>query len=152
MASLVDTVVYTTHMLFAGLWTGGVVLFATAVLPPAVRGDLRPEPLATLTGRLTNLSRLSALLLLLTGGHMAGIRYTFESLVGSPRGHLVLTMVGSWLVLAAVVEVGGSKMREGLSEEKVRTPARKARRFYQAGAAVAVLLLVVAGLLISGYV
>ncbi len=152
MASPVDTVVYTTHLLFAALWTGGVVLFVAGVLPSGVSGDIRPEPLALVTGRLTTLSRASALVLFLTGGHMAGTRYTVESLTGSTRGYLVLAMLGLWFVLAALVEVGGSKMRDGLSEQKVRTPARDALPFYRASGVVALALLVVAGLLIAGYV
>ena len=152
MASPVDTVVYTTHMLFAALWTGGVVLFVAGVLPAGVSGDIRPDPLAAVTGRLTTLSRASALVLFLTGGHMAGTRYTVESLTGTPRGYLVLAMVALWLVLAALVEVGGSRMRDGLGAGKVRTPAREARPFYRAGAVVAVGLLVIAGLLVAGYV
>lgn len=85
MASPVDTVVYTTHLLFAALWTGCVVLFVLGVLPAGVSGDIRPDPLAAVTGRLTTLSRSSALVLFLTGGHMAGTRYTVASLTGSTR-------------------------------------------------------------------
>jgi hypothetical protein len=150
MASPVDTVVYTTHLLFAALWTGAVVLFVAGVLPSGVSGAIRPEPLAAVTGRLTTLSRASAVVLFLTGGHMAGTRYTVGSLTGSTRGYLVLAMIGLWLALAALVEVGGSRMREGLAAEKVRSPAREARPFYRAGAVVALALLVVAGLLIAG--
>ena len=150
MASPVDTVMYTTHLLFAALWTGGVVLFVVGVLPAGVSGDIRPEPLATVTDRLTTLSRASALLLFLSGGHMAGTRYTVESLTGGTRGYLVLTMIALWFALAALVEVGGSKMRDGLDAEKVRTPAHEARPFYLAGAVVSLALLVVAGLLIAG--
>jgi len=86
MAGPVDTVVYTTHLLFAALWTGGVVLFVAGVLPSGVSGEIRPEPLAAVTGRLTTLSRASALVLLLTGGHMAGTRYTVGSLTASTPG------------------------------------------------------------------
>jgi hypothetical protein len=152
MASPVDTAIYTAHLLFAALWTGGVVLFVLGVLPSGVSGDIRPEPLAAVTGRLTTLSRASALVLFLTGGHMAGTRYTVESLTGSSRGYLVLAMLALWFVLAALVEVGGSRMRDGLAAQKVRTPAREARPFYRAGGVVAVALLVIAGLLIAGYV
>lgn len=150
MASPVDTVMYTTHLLFAALWTGGVVLFVVGVLPAGVAGDIRPGPLAAVTGRLTTISRASALLLFLSGGHMAGTRYTVESLTGSTRGYLVLAMIALWFTLAALVEIGGSKMRDGLGAEKVRTPAREARPFYRAGAVVSLALLVVAGLLIAG--
>ncbi|MFC6835828.1 CopD family protein [Halomarina ordinaria] len=148
--SAVDTVAYVVHLLFAGLWTGAVLFVTVSVLPLAERGDVRPEPLSYLTDRLTTVSRVSAVALLLSGGHMAGTGYTVESLFGSGRGHLVLTMVALWLALAALVEIGAGRMRRGLGRSKVRTPANDAKPFWQAGSAVALGLLVVAGLLAGG--
>lgn len=145
--ALLDTVMQTVHVVFAGLWTGAVILFTLGVLPSGVSGDIRPAPLERVTSRLTTLSRVSALLLFVTGGHLAGTLYTFEGLLSGYRGHLVLAMTFLWLVMAALVEVGAARMRSGLDEEKVRTPATDARPFYQAAALVAGLLLVVAGLL-----
>jgi hypothetical protein len=148
----IDTAVQTVHVLFAGLWTGSVVLFAIGVLPSGVQGDIGTEPLARITGSLTTLSRVSVLLLLVTGGHLAGTLYTVETLTGTTRGYLVLAMVGLWLVMAGLVEVGGSRMREGLAADKIRTPARESRPFYRGAAVVAVLSLVDAGLLAGGVV
>ena len=64
---------------------------------------------------------------------------------------LLPSIIGVLLFLVPF-EVAGSKMRDGLAEKKVRTPAREAQPFYRAGAVVALALLVVAGLLIVGYV
>ncbi|MFC7226871.1 transporter [Salinirubellus salinus] len=144
---ILDATMQTVHVVFAGLWTGAVILFALAVLPNGVSGDIRPEPLSRISSRLTTLTRVSAVLLFLTGGHLAGAYYTFDVLLGSLPGYLVLAMLGLWLVMVGLLEVGGSKMRDGLDADKVRTPARDAQPFYQAAAVLAVLLLVDAGLL-----
>lgn len=147
--ALLDTAMVSIHLLFAGLWTGGVVFMVGAVLPAARDGSLSAEALGFLTGRLVTLSRLSALVLLLTGGHMAGTGYTVGSLTGSGRGHLVLTMVVLWFVLAAIVEVGSRKLRGTGSDDGV-VAAAAARPYFLAAAAVALLLLVDGGLLAGG--
>lgn len=148
--AIVDTAIYATHLLVGAVWTGSVLFLAWAVLPSARAGDIRPEPLGAVTGKLTLLSRASALVMFLTGGHLAAQLYTFESLTGTPRGHLVLTMLALWFVMTGLVEVGNSRMQDGLDRDKVRDPARDGGRFYRAAAVVALLLLVDAGLLAGG--
>jgi len=147
---IADAVAVVSHLLFAGLWTGSVVFVTIAVLPLAASGDLDATPLESMAGRLTTVSRASALVLFVTGGHMAASEYTVETLTGSPPGHLVLTMLGLWLVLAALVEVGAARLTDGASKKKVREPARAATRPFQAASVVALLLLVVGGLLAGG--
>ncbi len=149
--SLVNAGVYVVHLLFAALWSGTVLFVAWAVLPLARNGELNAAPLDSLTGKLQLVSRSSAAVLFITGGHMAAAAagYTVDSLFGSPRGHLVVTMIVLWFLLAGLVEVGASKLTEGTKQDKVREPARNATRFLQAGAVVALLLLVDAGLIIS---
>ena len=149
--ALLDTAVVSLHLLFAALWAGGVVFVTVAILPLARDGTMAPGPLGTVTDRLVWLSRLSALVLLLTGGHMAGTFYTAESLTGTTRGHLVLGMVVLWLVLAALVEVGGRELTDGTAREKVREPARDARPYLLAATVVALALLVDGGLLAGGF-
>lgn len=145
--SIHNAVIYTLHLLVGALWTGSVLFAAAAVLPTARAGEVRPEPLAAVFGRLITLSRVSALVMLLTGGHMAAQLYTFETLTGAARGYLVLGMTLLWLVMAGLVEVGNSRMTDGLDAKKVRSPARDAGRFYRGAGVVALLLLVDAGLL-----
>ncbi|MFB6296390.1 MAG: CopD family protein [Halobacteriales archaeon] len=140
-------VTYAVHLLFAGLWAGGVVFATVGVLPSARAGSLEPEPLGTAFSRLRMLSRGSALVLFLTGGYMAGQVYTAETLTGSTNGYLVIAMVVLWLVLAALVEVGASRISDGVAEKKVRDPARSATRLYQAASVAAALLLVIGGVL-----
>ncbi|MFC7154843.1 transporter [Halomarina halobia] len=148
--SLVDTVAHVVHLSFAGLWTGTVLFVTASVLPLALRGDVRPEPLEYVTGRLTTVSRASAFFPFASGGHMAGRGYTVPLLLETSRGHLVLAMIALWFALAALVEVGAARMRSGLRARKVRTPARDAKPFLQAGSVVSVGLLVVAGTLAGG--
>jgi hypothetical protein len=149
--STVDAAIFGAHLVFAGLWSGSVLFTAYAVLPVAMNGDARAGALSTLTSKLQTVSRASALFLLLTGGHMAATRYTTESLTGTGRGHLVLTMVALWFLLAGLVEVGTARLSSGFDQQKVRSPAHEARPFILGAAVVAVLLLVNAGAILGLY-
>lgn len=147
----VDLAVSTVlHVVFGGLLTGSVLFFTYAVNPAARVGDVSPETFSGATSKLTTVTRASAVVLLLTGGHQAGVLYTAETLAGTRRGYLVLAMLVLWFALVALVEVAASKLREGLAREKVRTPAREARPFLWAASIAAVLVLVDAGLLAAG--
>ncbi len=145
--ALVDTAVQAVHLVFAGIWTGSVVFVAYAVLPTVASGDARVGVVETVLAKLKLISRASALLLFVTGGHMAATLYTPESLTGSPPGHAVLAMLALWFLLAALVEVGASRMGDALAEGKIRTAAEQGGTFLKGGAVVAVLLLVDAGYL-----
>mgnify|MGYP006303073111 CR=1 FL=1 len=143
----IDVASYVIHSIFAGLWTGSILFMTLGVVPLALNGNLDAGPLSTITGRFKILSRTSVLLLFLTGGHMAGTQYTTETLTGTTNGYLVVSMLTLWFVTAGVTEVGASRLADGSGRDKVREPAREARRFFQLGSVFAVLLLVVAGLL-----
>ncbi|WP_436910680.1 transporter [Halosimplex marinum] len=147
--SALDTAMYVLHLVFGGVWTGSVVFVTLGVLPTAQDGTANAEPLRPVVERLRWVSRTSALVLLASGGHMAGTLYTVERLTGQSSGHLVLTMVALWLGLAALVEVGSSKLADGFDRRKVRQPAREARPFFLTASAVSAALLVVGGLLAS---
>ena len=147
--SAFDVVAYAVHLLFAGLWTGSVLFVAYAVLPAARDGELSAGLLDRFAGKLTTVSRASAALLFLTGGHLAAQRYTVDSLTGSLAGYNVLAMLALWFVLAGLVEVGTSKLTDGTGRDKVREPAAAARPFLLGASATAVLLLFNAGLLFA---
>ncbi|PSP63358.1 transporter [Halobacteriales archaeon QH_8_67_36] len=149
--TLVDAAIYAIHLVFAGLWSGAVLFTSYAVVPMALNGDLRAGALDALTGKLRTVSRASSVLLLLTGGYLAVTGYTSESLLGSGRGHLVLTMVVLWFALASLVEIGASKLVDGTAKQKVRQPAAEARPFLLAASLVAALLLVDAGAILGLY-
>lgn len=147
--AITDTAMVAIHLVFAGIWAGGVAFMAFGVLPTARAGDIAPEPLASIAGRVTIISRTSAVVLLLSGGYLAGSIYTAESLLGSGDGHLVVTMVVLWLVLTALVEVGTRRLREGLERDTVRESVRVSLRPYQAAAAVGIVLLLIGGVLVA---
>lgn len=147
---VVDTLMTTLHVLVGALWVGSVVFVAGVILPAATGGALDAGPLETIADRLVYLSRGASVVMLLTGGHLAGTGYTIGSLTGTSRGHLVLAMLVLWLVFAALVEIGRSRLVDGLQEKRVRAPASAATGVFRAAALVGVLLLVDAGLLSSG--
>lgn len=146
--SLAQAVGYAVHVVFGALWTGSVLFVALGVVPVALRGDASLAALEYAIDRLTTVSRLSAVVLLLTGLWQISYLYpSVDALTAAPRGHLVLTMTVLWFVLAGLVEVGASRARDGLAERKIRTPAAAARPFLYAASVVAVLVLLDAGLL-----
>jgi hypothetical protein len=144
---VVDTAMYTIHTAFAALWSGSVLFVVAAVLPLAMDGELEPDAFGSVVSKLQWVTRVSALLMLVSGGHLAGTGYTVGSLTGMTRGYLVLVMVALWLGLAAAVEIGSARAQRGIDERKIREPARNARPFYLGASLLAVGLLVVSGLL-----
>jgi len=140
---------YAIHLLAAGVWTGSVVFVTWAILPPAYDGTLDAAPLELVTGRLQWISRLSAVVLLLTGLRMAmtGGYWSTDVLLNTTTGYLLVAMVVLWFVLMGLVEVGSSKLVAGSARKKVREPAREARPFFLAGTLVALLLLLDAGVI-----
>jgi hypothetical protein len=142
-----EVATYTTHSLFAGLWTGSVLFVTLAILPLARDGELNASPLETIASKLTTVSRVSAFVLFATGSHMAAVRHTGDSLTGTQGGYLVITMIVLWLALMALVEIGTGRLTDGTERDKVREPARNAWRFFVVASLAATGLLVTAGLL-----
>jgi uncharacterized membrane protein len=147
--ALVDTALATVHLLVGALWAGSVVFFAGVVLPAARAGELNAGPLESMGRSLTRGSRLAAVVMFLTGGHLTGTRYTVARLTGTTNGNLVVAMLLLWLVLTALVEVGSSRLRDGVSQRKVREPAANALGFFRGAAVVGVLLFLTAGALVA---
>lgn len=158
---MVDTIISAifqiAHLVFAAIWTGSVFYVALVVLPLARDGAFNStKPLEVISGKLTTISRVSALVLFVTGGHMAGTRYTIGAnggadLFTSTNGQLVLVMLALWLVMAGLVEVGAKRLEAGLTGKKLREPARDSLPLFRAAAAVGVALFVVAGLITTGF-
>lgn len=145
--SLVVAAAYALHLLVAGLWTGSVVFVSYAIVPLAATGNIKASPLASVAGKLRTISRLSALLLLVSGALMAAEEFTVTTLTETVAGHLVLGMIVLWLLLTALVEVATGRLIDGTDRDKVREPAREARMLFRAAVVVAALALVDAGLL-----
>ncbi|MFC4247257.1 copper resistance protein CopD [Natribaculum luteum] len=153
---MVDIVVARiTHLVFAAIWAGSVFYVALVVLPLARDGVFNStKPLEVVSSKLTTISRVSAAVLFLTGGHLAGRLYTIggegQGLFTSINGQLVLLMVVLWLALAGLVEIGAKRFESGLNGKKLREPARDALPVFRVAAVVAVGLLVVGGLITTG--
>lgn len=140
-------IVLTIHTLFAALWTGGTILVAGTVIPAARKDLLSEKALSLITRRFSYLSIASVVLLLFSGGHLAGNLYTGETLTSTMQGNLVLTMAVLWLVLAIVLFFGFRRMTGGSSEKSAATAASDARPWFIAGSVISIVLLIVAGLL-----
>ncbi|AGB15174.1 hypothetical protein Halru_0541 [Halovivax ruber XH-70] len=135
-----------THLLVAAIWAGSVCYVALSVVPAARDGVFTTtDPLYTLLRTLKRISRVSSLVLLLTGGHLAGRIYTSESLVSTTNGQLVVLMTLLWLVLTALVEIAASRFETGLDAKQLREPARDSLFLFRAAALVSLALLLVAG-------
>ncbi|MHC3436525.1 copper resistance protein CopD [Natrialbaceae archaeon A-gly3] len=153
---MVDIVVSRiAHLVFAALWAGSVFYVALVVLPLARDGAFNStKPLEVISGKLTTISRVSSLVLFISGSHLAGVLYTVDGgsrdLFTSINGQLVLAMVALWLILTALVEIGAKRLESGLNGKKLREPAHDALPIFQAATVAAIALLVVAGLITSG--
>ncbi|WP_136602171.1 copper resistance protein CopD [Salinigranum halophilum] len=147
--ALIDTALATTHLVVGALWVGSVVFFAVVVLPAARGGTLNAEPLDSMAGSLTRGSRVAAVVMFLTGGHLTGTRYTFETLASTTNGNLVLVMLALWLGLTALVEVGSSRLRDGLDRKKVREPAANALGLFRGAAVAGALVFLTAGAIVG---
>lgn len=143
----IEVAAYGLHSLFAGLWAGSVLFVTIAIVPLGRESDINAAPLNAVAGSLRTVSRVSALVLILTGSHMAASVYTSDTLTGTTSGYLVLGMVALWVVLIGSVEIGTGRLLDGTDRTKVREPARSARPILLLASAAAVLLLVIAGLL-----
>lgn len=148
--SIATTASLAVHLVTGAVWVGAIVFAAAGVLPEAKQGNLNAAPLGALASTLRTYSRVAAVLLLATGGHLAVAKYSVASLTGSGRGHLVLTMVALWLAATGLVEVGAGKLVDGADDRKVREPAREASRLLWIAAALGALVLVDGALLIEG--
>ena len=144
---MLDIAAVAVHGLVGAVWVGAIVFVVLGVLPTARSGDLNAAPLASVAGRLRSGSRIAAVLILGTGGYLAGTRYTAETLTATGNGHLVLTMAALWFVVTGLVEAGTGRLLDGTDQLKVREPARRATRLLQAAALGGCAILVVAALL-----
>lgn len=142
-----DFAAYAVHTLFAAIWAGATIFLTIAVLPAANRDGLGPGGLRTILDRFVWVTRLSVVVLLLTGGHLAAALYTADTLTETGPGYLVLTMLGLWLLLAAVIEIGGVRGRRVLDGGSARDGAAALRPFFYLASILALGLLINAGLL-----
>ena len=148
--AVIDSVMQVVHVLFAGLWTGSVLFVVGAVLPASTAGSISAAAMETVSSRLSWLTRISAVVFVATGGHLAGTGYTAESLFSTGRGQLVVVMLVLWFVLTGLVEIGCKRLGGSAAAADVDTAVESTRPIFLAAGVVAVLLLVDAGLLAAG--
>ena len=144
---VLELIMYTLHTFFGALLAGSAIFVALAVFPAAQAGTIDPDALGTLLSRFVWIVRGSILITLITGGHLAGTLYTADTLTGTEAGILVLVMLGLWLGVIAVIEIGTAKAKRGIAANKRRQPIHDAKPFYYGGALFAIGLLVISGIL-----
>lgn len=138
--AVIDTIARTAHVFAGGLLAGSVVFFTWSVLRGVTSGSLGTVAVGSLADHLTTISRLCAVLLVLSGGYMAtmapfGADPAYDGLLG--------VMILLWLVVTALVEVGASKLDDGATFADVRS-------YYVLAAVAGIVLLIDAGL-VAGY-
>ncbi len=133
------------HIVFAALWTGSVVFLAWGVLPVARNGTIESTAIRTIVSRLVTLSRVSAVVLLLSGGLLSS-SYG-GTLMSTTSGYLVLGMIALWFLLIGFVEMAARTLTDGLVDAGVGKAVTDASGRFRAAGVVALLLLVDAGLL-----
>lgn len=138
----IEAAIRAVHSVFATVWVGATVYVTFAVLPALRDGDGTAGFADRLSSRFTVVSVASAIVLFLTGGHLAGTLYTVDGLVQTTRGNLVVAMTVMWLALAGILHVGTKKLDDGVEEGKIREPASAAYPWFVVGSVVGVALLV----------
>lgn len=133
--SLVGTAMEVAHLVTAAVWIGAIALLTVLVLP-AIRGERLPSEAIGLLDDLAMPSRLAALIVLLSGGHLLGTRYGIDGLLAGGPGHLVLAMVAGWLVFMGLVEGGIARLTDDPFDDA-------GYRLFQAATLVGVIVLAI---------
>lgn len=146
--SLLTTVAYVFHTVFAGAWVGAVVFATWKVVPLARESDVEPPLLESVASGLSTFSRTSAVVLPATGLWMAWTQYgELSGLLVPPRGHVVLTMIVLWLVMTGMTEAGAARIRDAASQGKVRTAGKESARFLKVASGLGIVTLMLGGYL-----
>jgi len=163
---------FVVHVAAAALWTGSVLYVAYAVVPTARAGDLGTAAFAAALDGLLQVTRWTGVALPVTGAYQLWALYPLDAgLLATTRGQLVVAMAALWGATNGVLELGAYRVRArggsdlGLARHFVRpldaaeladadpdALAAAVRPYVLAAAALAVLLLVDAGLLATGVV
>ncbi len=146
--SVLDTAVLVVHLVVDAVWVGGVVTLTLVVLPVGRDGGFDATPLDRVVGRLVTGSRLSAVASLLTGVHVV-VTTSAGPLAATPLGRHAAATAVLWVTLTALIEVGARRLRDGLREKRVRTPASDGLRWFGAASVAGLLLLVNVALFVT---
>lgn len=150
---MIDTVMVAVHLVFGAIWVGAVAFVTLALLPIARDGDLDRPAFEQSLSTLVRISRVSAVLMLVSGSHMMGTLNYFDTdvLLGTDRGLAVVVMLLLWLALIGIIEVATRRMRSGLDAGLLREPARDGTNWFYVATLIGVLLFVVGAMLTTGY-
>lgn len=151
---MIDTVMVAIHLVVGAIWIGSVAFMTLAILPLARDGDLARDPFESAVSTLVRISRIGALLMLISGGHLMGTGQYFDTdvLFDTSRGLAMLSMVLLWLVLIVLIEISTRRIRSGLEANLLREPARDGLAWFYAATIVGALLFVVGAVLTTGAV
>jgi hypothetical protein len=145
--ALIDTAFSMLHVLFAGLWAGTTVFYAWRIHPLLSDGDLGVTPAMSITTGLRWLTRIGAVVFVVTGGHMAGTGYGDGRLFNDPMGHAVLGMLALWLVVTGLLEMSLGKVQTELGDGHIQTAGRENETLVRVAAVLSVVLLLLGGYL-----
>lgn len=145
--ALVDTAFSMLHVLFAGLWAGTTIFYAWRIHPLLSEGDIGVTSAMSITTGLRWLTRIGAVVFVVTGGHMAAMGYGDGRLFSDPMGHAVLAMLTLWLVVTGLLEMSIGTIQSELGEGRIQTAGRETESFVRAAAAFSVVLLLLGGYL-----
>lgn len=160
---------YVSHVLSGALWTGSVCYVAAFVVPTARRGGLSRAAFERTVDGVLQITRLTGVVLPITGGYQLWRLYGVETLLSTPRGWLVLVMGIAWGLTNGLVELGVLAVSREIGEVSLATyflerfemgsdgpgaaaSAETLRPYALAAAVCSVVLLVDAGLLAAGVV
>lgn len=150
----IDTVMVAVHLVFGALWIGSVAFVTLAILPLARDGDLDRGPLESAMNKVLWFSRIGALAMLISGGHLMGTGNYFDTdvLLDTDRGLAVLAMFLLWLILIVIIEISTRRIKSGLGANLLREPARDGLTWFYVATGVGILLFVIGGMLTTGFV
>ena len=145
--ALIDTAFSMLHVLFAGLWAGTTVFYAWRIHPLLSNGDIGVTSAMSITSGLRWLTRIGAVVFVVTGGHMAGTGYGDGRLFSDPMGHAVLGMLALWLVVTGLLEMSLGKVQTELGNGHIQTAGRENETLVRVAAVLSVVLLLLGGYL-----
>lgn len=145
--ALIDTAFSMLHVLFAGLWAGTTVFYAWRIHPLLTDGDIGVTAAMSITTGLRWLTRIGAVVFVVTGGHMAGTGYGDGRLFSDPMGHAVLAMLTLWLVVTGLLEMSMGKVQSQLGDGHIQTAGRENATLVRIAATFSVVLLLLGGYL-----
>ena len=145
--AIIDTAFSMLHVLFAGIWAGTTVFYAWRIHPLLSEGDIGVTSAMSITTGLRWLTRIGAVVFVVTGGHMAAMGYGDGRLFSTTTGHAVLGMLALWLIVTGLLEASIGKIQDELGDGRIQTAGRENETLIRVAATFSVVLLLLGGYL-----